>query len=86
MSKWEIIQRGLPITILLFNDILEGPWNQVTPRIHGNNLLLIAPLRKWPNVNSRLSICEIGSEVSEVSISLKVANPLNGTALYETNL
>ena len=49
-------------TILLFNCILEEPRSKMAKRIHGNNLLLVGPLRERPDVGGWLGVGEIGSK------------------------
>lgn len=60
MSTGQLSEASCSHTVLLFHNVLEGPWNKVTPRIHGDDLLLVAPLGEGPNLGSRLRVCEIG--------------------------
>lgn len=54
-------------TIVFLNDVLEQPWSQMSPGIHGDNLLVVSPLRKGTNVGGRLGVGEVGSVGSSVS-------------------
>lgn len=47
-------------TLIPRNDILEGPRSEVTPRVHSNDLVRIAPSWEWADVHGRLSVCEVG--------------------------
>lgn len=50
-------------TILLVNGFLESPRSEMTPRVHGDDLGRISPLRKRANCYCRLGIGEIGPGV-----------------------
>ena len=65
MSKDQLSRSGSSHTIFLLYDVLEGPWDEVTPRIHGDNLLLVTPLGEGPNISSRLGVCVIGPGKSQ---------------------
>jgi len=54
-------QRGKRAVFLL-DDVLEQERGQVAPRIHGDDLLLVRPLRKGPDIDGGFRVCEIGSE------------------------
>lgn len=47
-------------TMLLLHDVFKRPWREMSPRIHGHDLVTISPLRERPNAGSRVSIGKIG--------------------------
>jgi hypothetical protein len=58
-------------TILLFNCILKEPRSEMTKRIHGNDLLLVGPLRERPDVCGWLGVGEIGSKSYQLDATKK---------------
>jgi hypothetical protein len=53
--------RSRLLTVFFLNRILEEPWCKMTERVHRDDLLLVGPLGKWPNVCSRFGVGEIRS-------------------------
>jgi hypothetical protein len=58
-------------TIFFLYCILKKPWSQVTKRIHGDDLLLISPLRERTDICSWFCVCKIGSATDQQSFWLK---------------
>ena len=48
------------LTILVLDGFREQPRSQVTPGVHGHNLLPVAPLREGTNFSSRFRVGEVG--------------------------
>ena len=55
------------LNVILVHGLLVQPWREMTVRVHGHNLLLVAPLWKWSNLGSRLSVGEVRL-VSDVKV------------------
>lgn len=55
------------LTILLLNDVLEKPRSQMTPGIHGDDLLWVSPLRERADLGGGLRVGKVGSGMSELT-------------------
>lgn len=47
------------LNILLLHNVFVQPWRKMSIRIHGDNLLLVAPLREGTDVCSRFSVGKV---------------------------
>lgn len=54
-------------TIVFLNCVLEQPRSKMSPRVHGDNLLVVSPLREGANIGGRLGVGKIGSVSDLVS-------------------
>jgi hypothetical protein len=48
-------------TVVLLDGVLEQPRGEMSPGVHGNNLLVVSPLRERANVRGRLGVGEVGT-------------------------
>jgi hypothetical protein len=48
-------------TVVLLDGVLEQPRSEMSPGVHGNNLLGVSPLRERANVRGRLGVGEVGT-------------------------
>lgn len=57
-----VLSVGITIhTVVLLDGVLEQPRGQMSPGVHGNNLLGVSPLRERANVRGRLGVGEVGT-------------------------
>jgi hypothetical protein len=57
-----VLSIGITIhTVVLLYGVLEQPRSEMSPGVHGNNLLGVSPLRERANVRRRLGVGEVGT-------------------------
>lgn len=62
------LSRSIQLTILSIHGLFKEPRRKVTERIHGNDLLLVGPLREWPDVYGGFSVGEVRSERRQLGV------------------
>lgn len=68
-----VLSVGITIhTVVLLDGVLEQPRGEMSPGVHGNNLLGVSPLRERANVRGRLGVGEVGTVKAPLVMDFRI--------------